>query len=75
MTYCIPVDKGILCMSKVEFNCPACGEEYHEEDYYNQLDKSKRGYIYKHCKKCAAHIGISSNIMGDVVVWLKSEEQ
>ena len=75
MTKCIKVPNGIITLCETDFKCPRCGYVYHEEDYYSQLDKSKRGLIYKHCKGCKTLIGITTDIRGDVRVWLKSEER
>jgi uncharacterized C2H2 Zn-finger protein len=65
---------GIICLVDTDFKCPACGIGYKESEYYNQLNKSKRGFIYKRCKQCATRIGISTDFKGDVQVWLKSDE-
>lgn len=64
-----------ICYIKTEFNCPECGILHTEDDYYDRLVKSKRFLIYKKCKGCFETLGITSDIKGDVVVWLKSEEK
>jgi hypothetical protein len=48
-----------------------------ESDYEKRLDKSEYDYIYITCKnkKCGVKIGLTTDMMGDVVVWLKSEEK
>lgn len=74
MTKCIQIDNAIITLCETDFKCPRCGYVYHEEDYYSQLDKSKRGLIYKHCKGCKVLLGITTDIRGDVRAWLKSEE-
>jgi len=74
MSKCIPIKDGIICLCKTDFECPLCGYKYTEDDYYKRLYHSKHGFIYKTCKGCKTKLGISSNIIGDVVVWLKSEE-
>ena len=74
MTKCIQIDNAIITLCETDFKCPKCDYVYHEEDYYSQLDKSKRGLIYKHCKGCKTKIGITTDIRGDVRVWLKNEE-
>jgi len=71
---CIPIKDGIICTCKTDFECPRCGYEYQESDYMQRLENSHNGFIYKTCKGCKEKLGISSNIRGDVVVWLKSEE-
>ncbi len=75
MSKCIPVPFGFITIAEVDFVCPQCGKEYHEEDYYTQLYNSKRGLIYKRCKGCGNNIGITSDIRGDVRVWLKKDEK
>lgn len=74
MSYSIRVPNGILTMVNVEFECPNCSCLHSEDDYYNQLNKSKCGIIYKGCKCCKTKIGITTNMIGDVCVWLKSDE-
>lgn len=75
MGYCLPIKDGILSMVDVDFNCPNCQHEYNEADWYPQLDKSKKGLIYKKCKGCSKRLGITTDIRGDVVVWLKENEE
>ena len=75
MSYCVPIKNGIICFSRTDFNCPKCGIEYHEEDYWNKLYKSKKGLIYIHCKGCKEYLGITTDIQGDVHTWIKSEEK
>jgi uncharacterized Zn finger protein len=74
MGYSIKIPNGILCMSKVDFECPSCGFPYYEEDYYTRLVRNKYPITYLTCKRCKNKIGISSDIKGDVVVWLKENE-
>lgn len=68
---CLPLKNGFLCLAKTDFNCPVCGKYYTEEDYYRQLDKSRDGLIYKKCKGCGQRIGITTDMRGDVRVWVK----
>jgi len=78
MSKCIPFKigsgYGFLCLSETDFNCPVCGYKYTEDDYYKQLNKSEYGIIYKKCKGCKTKLGITTDIRGDIRVWLKSEE-
>jgi len=78
MSKCIPFKigegVGILTLCETDFNCPKCGYLYHEKDYYSQLYNSKRGLIYKQCKGCKTKLGITSDIKGDIHVWIKDEE-
>lgn len=70
----IIIPNGFLTVVETDFKCPECNQGYTEEDYYNRLSKSKKFYIYKTCKGCSAKLGISSDIKGDVVVWLAKDE-
>lgn len=75
MSQTIRVPNGFATLVDVDFNCPACTCPHEESDYYEQLAKSKTGLIYKKCKGCKNKLGITSDIKGDVVVWLKDEEE
>jgi NAD-dependent SIR2 family protein deacetylase len=75
MSYCIPIKNGILTMVDVDFKCPNCEHEYEEKDWYPQIEKSKTGLIYKKCKGCGKKLGITTDMKGDVQVWLKENEQ
>jgi len=66
---------GIITLTKTDCECPECKTIYDEDFYYNQLCKSKKGFIYKTCKKCKSKIGLSFNMMGDTVSWLKKDEE
>lgn len=70
----IAIPNGILTISDTDFNCPKCECPHTEDDYYNQLHKSKDGLIYKKCKGCKTKLGITSDIRGDIQVWVKDEE-
>jgi len=59
---------------EAKFKCPKCECPHKEEDYYEKLSKSKTFVSYQKCKGCKTKLGISSDIMGDVVVWLKEDE-
>jgi hypothetical protein len=76
MSECIRIGKkGFITLSKIDFNCPACNQEHGEKFYYNQLRKSKNCMVYKECKKCGEILGITHDMCGDVVVWLKKDER
>ena len=74
MSQTIRIPNGLITLVETDFNCPKCTCIHEEEDYYDRLYRSKHGFIYKSCKGCKAKLGISSNIRGDVVVWLKEDE-
>ena len=74
MAHSIPIKNGIITLVETEFNCPICTISHDEGFYYKQLSNSKRGFIYKKCSGCGEVLGITSDIKGDVVVWLKNEE-
>jgi predicted 3-demethylubiquinone-9 3-methyltransferase (glyoxalase superfamily) len=75
MTYCVPIKNGIMTFCETDFKCPKCECQHEEEDYFEKLDRSKKGLIYIKCKGCKTKLGVSFNIMGDVVAWLKEEEK
>lgn len=75
MAQSIRVPNGIITLVDVDFKCPKCECPHVEEDYYDRLYKSKHGLIYKNCKGCKTKLGITTDILGDVKVWLKSEER
>ena len=62
-------------MCDVDFKCPKCECPHSEEDYYDRLYKSKHGLIYKQCKGCKTKLGITTDLRGDVRVWLKEDER
>ena len=70
---CIKIQNGIICLVKTEFTCPVCGHLHTEKDYYNKL--KKKFVIYQGCKGCKTKLGITTDMKGDVQVWLKSKEK
>jgi Pyruvate/2-oxoacid:ferredoxin oxidoreductase delta subunit len=66
---------AIVSLSDVDFKCPNCQEKYGPDFYEKQLQESTKGLIYKKCKGCKEKIGITTDIRGDVRVWMKKEEQ
>lgn len=64
-----------LDMCDVDFKCPKCTCPHSEEDWCAKLDKSKKGHIYIKCKGCKTKIGVTTDIQGDVRVWLKEDEK
>lgn len=74
MGYSIRIPNGILSMCNVDFKCPKCECPHTESDYYNRLYNSKKGLIYKQCNGCKTKLGITTDIRGDVRVWLKESE-
>ena len=70
----IRISDGIVSFAKVDFDCPNCKANYGEDFYMKQLQKAKRTYIYKKCTTCGEKIGISTDMRGDTVVWLKKNE-
>jgi hypothetical protein len=75
MGYSIRTPNGIISMVDVNFKCPKCECLHYEGDYYDKLYNSKNGLIYKQCKVCKSKLGISTDIRGDVHVWLKKDER
>ena len=78
MSRCIPFkigdSHGIMCMVETDFKCPKCECPHTEKDYYDRLSKSKKGLIYKQCKDCKTKLGITTDMKGDIRVWLKEEK-
>ena len=74
MAHSIRIPNGIISIVDVDFKCPKCECPHSEEDYYDRLYKSKHGLIYKQCKGCKTKLGITTDIIGDVRVWLKEDE-
>lgn len=75
MSHSERIGNAIVTFADTDFNCPKCSCPHKEKDYYTRLYNSKTGVIYKSCKECKTKLGISSNIKGDVVVWLKEDEK
>ena len=75
MAHSIKIPNGILTIADVDFKCPKCECPHCEEDYYTKLYKSEIGLIYQNCKGCKTKLGITTNMIGDVVVWLKEDQQ
>jgi len=75
MSYCRRIGGAIVTFVEVDFNCPKCNYGYTEKDYSEGLYNSKRGLIYKSCKGCKTKLGITTDMLGDVHVWLKEDEK
>lgn len=74
MSQVIKVPGGLITLVDTDFKCPRCTKLHHEDDWYPRVNKSKHGVIYMRCKGCKVSLGVTTDIKGDVVVWLKSEE-
>lgn len=74
MSTTIKIPNGFITLVETEFNCPKCLCHHTEEDYYERLRKSKNYVAYQKCKECKTKLGVTTNITGDVVVWLKEDE-
>lgn len=74
MGYTIKMAGALIHCVDANFKCPKCECEHEEEDYFEQIQKSKHGLIYKKCKGCKTKLGITYDIKGDVRVWLKEDE-
>jgi len=75
MAKTVYIPNGKMTFVDVDFNCPQCECPHTEEDYYEQLVDSDHSVLYMPCKGCKTELGITGNIQGDVVFWLKSEEE
>ena len=65
---------AIVTFVDVDFKCPKCECPHQEDDWYPKYAKSEKGLIYKSCKGCKTKLGITTDIKGDVQVWLKEDE-
>ena len=74
MSRTIRIPNGIVTLIEVDFKCPKCEHEHNQQDWYNKLYKSNKHYIYMNCKGCKTRLGVTTNIKGDVVAWLKDDE-
>jgi len=65
---CKPIKNGIICLSKIEFNCPHCKKYYTDEDekFFKRISKNKKGYTTQKCE-CGKKFGITTNFKGDMV--------
>lgn len=75
MSQTIYMAGAIITLADVDFKCPKCEKEHNEDDWYPQYSRSKNGVIYRKCKGCKTKLGITTDIKGDVVVWLKEDEE
>lgn len=66
---------ALIDLCDVDFKCPRCEKPHTEKDWYPKFEKSKHGMIHMRCKGCKVWLGVSTDMKGDVVVWLKSEER
>lgn len=64
----------LVTIIDVDFKCPKCECPHQEDDWYPRYKKSKNGLIYRNCKGCKTKLGITTDIKGDVRVWLKEDE-
>lgn len=71
----IIINGAIITLAKTDIQCPECKTIYFEDFFYKQMMKSSSGLIYKKCKQCNEKIGITTNMMGDSVCWLKKNER
>ena len=68
------MDNAIVTLVETDFKCPKCECVHHEDDYFSKMYASDSGFFYQKCKGCKTKLGITTNIMGDVLVWLKEDE-
>lgn len=65
---CHRINKGIICLSKTEFNCPHCGKEFDDSKdiYLNRINRNKSGITRIKCE-CREYFGMTYDITGDAV--------
>jgi hypothetical protein len=66
---------AIITLAATDFTCPKCECPHVENDYWEKMHKSKTGLIYMNCKGCKTRLGITGDMKGDTVVWLKEDEK
>ena len=74
MSECIPIKNGHVCLVQTGFNCPKCRHAHSEMDWYPKMEEEKSVVVYINCNNCNEEIGVTTDIKGDVQVWLKSNE-
>lgn len=76
MRQSVLIPDGILLLSETDFKCPKCGQIHNESDWYPKFKISPERCITKICKNkaCKERLGVTMDIMGDVVCWKRSEE-
>ena len=65
---------AIVTFFETDFKCPKCDCPHSENDWLPRYENSKKGLIYRSCKGCKTKLGITTDIKGDVRVWLKEDE-
>ena len=71
---CIPIKDGILCLVKIDFNCPVCKKAYSdsEDKYLNRCNKNKSGCTAIYCK-CGHIFYMTYDITGKAVSFLNEK--
>lgn len=69
----VRIKDGFLTIADTDAFCPNCKNkiQYRKKDLTDYDDT----YVYKICKGCRKKVGISTDYMGDIVTWLKTEER
>jgi hypothetical protein len=76
MSTVIKIPNGILTLCDTDFACPICTCKHTEDDYFDKLDKSKRGYVFMKCKGCKRKLVVTScPLKGDVIVFEKHDKK
>lgn len=68
-------NKIFLNIPITDFKCPNCDHQYSAGFYLDQLEKNNEGQIYKVCRYCRKKIGITTDYMGNVAVWMKADDK
>ena len=65
---CIPIKDGIICLSRIDFECPYCGKGYDDIDdiYLGRCNRNKSGITTKTCN-CGKRFGICYDYTGNMV--------
>lgn len=60
-----------ISFAKVKAPCPYCFTDFDDSDdrYVNAMNKVKRGYITRTCHTCANRVGLTYNMMSELVAF------
>lgn len=75
MGYVINLNGAIISMCNTDVVCPNCQTVKDCSSLTEAINKSKEGVIYKKCSTCKKVLGITADMQGDNVCWLKQNEK
>ena len=62
---------GILCMAKIDFECPFCHKQYKDDNdkYCDRINKSKKFYTTVKCS-CGKSFKLTANYKSELVTFV-----